>query len=92
MAKRDRPYTSTPETATACRRAWSPEDLSRLRRLVALGWHDAQIGEELGRDRVVICRKRRALDLKPGQSHAMTVAIRRIRARRRAAEAAHASP
>lgn len=93
MAKRDRPYTSSLETATAaCRRAWSPDDLSALRRLVASGLTDGQIAEHLSRDRVVVCRKRKALDLKPGQSAAMTAAFRRIRARRRDQEAAHASP
>lgn len=91
MANRDRPSTLIPQSATAPRRAWSPDDLSTLRRLVALGWHDGQIAEEMDRDRVVVCRKRNELELKPGQSRAMTVALRRIRARRKAQEHAHAS-
>ena len=62
-------------------RGWSADDIAFLRRLVAAGWTDARIGEELGRARETVQRKRAALRLKPGQSEAMTVAVRRLKAR-----------
>lgn len=62
-------------------RGWSAENIAFLRRLVAAGWTDARIGEELGRARETVQRKRAALRLKPGQSEAMTVAVRRLKAR-----------
>jgi IS30 family transposase len=65
-------------------RCWSAEDLAALRRLVAAGWSDARIGEALGRARETVQRKRAALRLQPGQSEAMTAAVRRLAARRRA--------
>ena len=67
--------------------AWTTDETSKLRRLVAAGLTDGQIGEKLGRDRIVVCRKRNALDLKPGQTSAMTSALRRIRARKMRIEA-----
>jgi len=63
-------------------RGWSAEDLAALRRLVAAGWSDARIGEALGRARETVQRKRTALRLAPGQSEAMTAAVRRLKARR----------
>lgn len=65
-------------------RAWSVADIGRLRRLVASGLTDAQIGERLQRRRQCVQRKRAALRLKPGQSAAMTAMVRRLKARRRA--------
>jgi len=63
-------------------RGWSAEDLSALRRLVAAGWTDARIGEALGRARETVQRKRTALRLEPGQSEAMTGAVRRLKTQR----------
>jgi IS30 family transposase len=69
-------------------RGWSADDLAALRRLVAAGWTDARIGEALGRARETVQRKRAALRLGPGQSEAMTAAVRRLKARRLAGSAA----
>ena len=63
-------------------RYWSADDIAALRRLVAAGWTDARIGEALGRARETVQRKRAALRLRPGQSEAMTAAVRRLKARR----------
>ena len=63
-------------------RGWSADEIAALRRLVAAGWTDAQIGEELDRARETVQRKRTALRLEPGQSEAMTAAVRRLKARR----------
>ena len=63
-------------------RCWSADDIAALRRLVAAGWTDARIGEALGRARETVQRKRAALRLEPGQSEAMTAAVRRLKARR----------
>ena len=63
-------------------RGWSADDIAALRRLVAAGWTDARIGEALGRARETVQRKRTALRLEPGQSEAMTAAVRRLKARR----------
>ena len=65
-------------------RCWSTDDIAFLRRLVAAGWTDARIGEELDRARETVQRKRATLQLEPGQSAAMTAAVRRLKARRRA--------
>jgi hypothetical protein len=65
---------------------WTADDTRELRRLVASGLTDGQIGEKMGRERELICRKRNLLELAPGQSRAMTVALRRIRARRKTQE------
>lgn len=64
-------------------REWTTDDIGRLRRLVAAGWNDAQIGEDMDRDRVVILRKRQELRLEPGQSPGMTAMLRRLNAMRR---------
>ncbi len=63
-------------------RCWSAAEIAALRRLVATGWTDARIGEALGRARETVQRKRAALRLEPGQSEAMTAAVRRLKARR----------
>ena len=63
-------------------RGWPADEIAALRRLVAAGWTDARIGEELGRARETVQRKRTALRLEPGQSEAMTAAVRRLKARR----------
>ena len=65
-------------------RGWSADEIAVLRRLVAAGWTDARIGEELGRARETVQRKRAALRLTPGQSRAMTAAVWRLKARRMA--------
>ena len=66
------------------RRCWSADDITALRRLVAVGWTEARIGEELDGARETVQRKRASLRLKPEQSEAMTAAVRRLKARRRA--------
>jgi hypothetical protein len=63
-------------------RCWSTDDLAALHRLVAAGWTDARIGAALGRARETVQRKRAALRLEPGQSEAMTAAVRRLKTRR----------
>jgi DNA-binding NarL/FixJ family response regulator len=65
-------------------RGWSADEIAALRRLVAAGWTDARIGEALDRARETVQRKRAALQLKPGQSDAMTAAVWRLKARQRA--------
>ena len=65
-------------------RGWSADELAALHRLVAAGWTDARIGEAFGRARETVQRKRAALRLTPGQSEAMTAAVWRLKARRRA--------
>lgn len=65
-------------------RGWSGEEIAALRRLVAAGWTDGRIGSALGRARETVQRKRTALRLEPGQSEAMTAAVWRLKARRRA--------
>ena len=63
-------------------RGWSVDDIAFLCRVVAAaGWRDARIGEEPGRARETVQRKRAALRLKPGQSEAMTAAVGRLKAR-----------
>jgi hypothetical protein len=62
---------------------WSADDSARLRRLVASGLTDAQIADDMDRDRIVILRKRQELQLEPGQSAAMTAMLRRVNAMRR---------
>ena len=66
-------------------RAWTADELSTLRRLVAAGLTDGQIGAALGRARETVLRQRKAQGLRPGQSLAMSVALARLHARRRAA-------
>jgi hypothetical protein len=65
-------------------RGWTADEIARLRDLVAAGWTDGRIGEALGRARETVLRKRAALRLEPGQSEAMTAAVWRLKARRRA--------
>jgi len=62
-------------------RGWSADDIAFLCQLMAAGWRDARIGEEPGRARETVQRKRAALRLKPGQSEAMTAAVGRLKAR-----------
>lgn len=59
---------------------WPADEIAALRRLVAAGWTDARIGEELERARETVQRKRAVLRLKPGQS----AAVRHLKERRRA--------
>ena len=61
---------------------WSADDIACLRPLVAAGWTDARIEEEIDRARETVQRKRIALRLERGQSAAMTAAVRRLKARR----------
>lgn len=63
-------------------RTWGEADKSTLRRLVASGMTDAQIGEAMGRDRDFIGRKRTTLGLRPGVSPPLVAMMARINARR----------
>lgn len=65
-------------------RAWSSDEISKLRRLVASGLTDAQIGEDMDRDKEVVRRKRVCLDLEPGQISGMRYVLRKVRARQMA--------
>ncbi len=64
-------------------RAWTADELSTLRRLVASGLTDGEIGDALGRAREVVQRKRKALRLESALSREMSVALARLHARRR---------
>lgn len=64
-------------------RARSADDESKLRRLVASGYTDIQIGEDMNRHPDTIRAWRRELNLKPGQSPIFTAMMARINARRR---------
>lgn len=66
------------------RRLWTADEQASLRRLVASGMTDYQIGNIMSRSPEVVRRKRVCLGLMPGQSRAMTYALRRIRARQMA--------
>lgn len=67
--------------------AWTPDDTARLRRLVAAGYTDTQIGEDMGRDRTFIVKKRTLHQIEPAQSRAMASIMARINLRRRMARA-----
>lgn len=64
-------------------RAWTADELSTLRRLVAAGLTDGEIGTALGRARETVQRKRTELRLRSGHSPAVTAALARLHARRR---------
>jgi|EndMetStandDraft_6_1072998.scaffolds.fasta_scaffold1606186_2 IS30 family transposase len=64
-------------------RAWTADERSTLRRLVAAGLTDGEIGTALGRARETVQRQRKALRLRSGQSLAMSAALGRLHARRR---------
>lgn len=68
-------------------RPWTADDAQRLRRLVAAGMTDAQIGEVMERHPEFIGCKRRAKKLQPGQSAVFTAMMARVNARRRMARA-----
>ena len=63
-------------------RPWTADDDERLRRLVASGMTDGEVGERMGRHRDMIWRKRQALGLVPGVSPALTMMMARMNARR----------
>ena len=65
-------------------RLWTHDDDAKLRRLLAAGYTQAQIGNEMNRHQDVIRAKTRALNLEPGQSPLFTAMMARINARRRA--------
>lgn len=68
-------------------RLWSPDDTAKLRRLVAAGWTDSHIAEEMGRERTLIVKKRTKHNIEPGQSRAMSAMMARINLQRRMARA-----
>jgi len=61
---------------------WTPDDKNTLRRLVASGLNDREIGERMNRQRSEICRQRAKLRLNPGQSPIFTAMMARINYRR----------
>lgn len=63
-------------------RAWTSDDDARLRRLVAAGWTDAQIGTTMDRHPDLIRSKRKADNLRAGQSRISTAMMTRINYRR----------
>lgn len=66
---------------------WTPDDIARLKRLVASGMTDSQIGEVMGRHRGSIGLKRRELDVRPGRSAVFDAMMARINKRRKMARA-----
>jgi hypothetical protein len=65
-------------------RPWTPDDTATLKRMAAAGYSDAEIARHMGRDRDVVGRKRRAANIRPGVSPALTAMMARINARRSA--------
>ena len=63
-------------------RPWSADDTAQLRRLVAAGCTDGEIGREMARHPDLIRRRRVAAGIASGQSRAATVALMRINRRR----------
>jgi hypothetical protein len=64
------------------KRLWTGDDTAALRRLVAAGMTDAQIGEDMDRDPGVIRSKRREHGIEPGISRAAKAMIARLNLRR----------
>ncbi len=63
-------------------KAWTADDRGKLRRLVASGMTDGEIGEKMFRNRDVVGRKRRELSLAPGRPAGHDAAMARINLRR----------
>ena len=63
-------------------RAWSADDLGNLRRLVAAGMTDAEIGKDMARHPKLVGNNRRALGLQPGRSPKLNAMMARINLRR----------
>lgn len=68
-------------------RNWALVDDVTLRRLVAAGLNDHQIGALMHRHHKLIGLKRRENGLRPGQSAVFTAVMARVNARRRMARA-----
>lgn len=66
-------------------RQWTPEETSMLRRLVAAGMTDGEIGEKMGRHRQIVQTKRSALGIAPGRPTAYNGLMARINLRRQLA-------
>lgn len=63
-------------------RPWSADDAAQLRRLVAAGHTDAEIGSAMARHPDQIRRRRAAAGLAASRSRAATVALMRVNQRR----------
>ena len=63
-------------------RPWTSDDAATLRRLVAAGYTDPEIGSAMARHPDLIRRRRAAAGLAAGRSHAATVALMRVNQRR----------
>lgn len=63
-------------------RPWSADDAATLRRLVAAGHTDGEIGSAIARHPDLIRRQRAAAGLAAGRSRAATVALMRVNQRR----------
>lgn len=66
-------------------RAWTGDELARLRRLVAAGMTHGQIGADMKRDRMVVQRKCAELKLRSGYNPRIGAMMARINMRRRMA-------
>ena len=63
-------------------RPWTSDDAATLRRLVAAGYTDPEIGSAMARHPDLIRHRRAAAGLAAGRSHAATVALMRVNQRR----------
>lgn len=63
-------------------RPWTSDDAATLRRLVAAGHTDAEIGSAMARHPDLIRHRRAAAGIAAGRSHAATVALMRVNQRR----------
>lgn len=68
-------------------RPWTSDEESKLRRLVASGMTDGQIGEAMNRSRFSVNRRRNSLDLQPGVPQRYRAMVARMSLRRQLARA-----
>jgi hypothetical protein len=66
---------------------WSPDDTSSLRRLVASGMTDVEIGQRMDRNARLIRAKRKEHGFAPGTSRPLRAILARINLRRMRARA-----
>lgn len=63
-------------------RPWTADDGATLSRMANAGYSDGEIAQHMKRDRDLIGRKRRQMDIQPGQSPSLTMMMARINARK----------
>ncbi len=61
---------------------WGSDDDATVRRMAGAGYSDAEIARHMGRDRDLIGRHRRGMNVRPGLPPALTAMMARINARR----------